>query len=122
SYDSSADELSARRKQAAAKLQKQVEKQLQALAMGNCRFQVALSRRDDQVPHPHGNEEVELLVATNPGAPAQPLSRIASGGELSRISLAIQVVTAQTSAVPTLVFDEVAVGIGGATAEVVGNL
>lgn len=125
SYDAAAGELSARRKQAAAKLQKQVEKQLQALAMGNCRLSVALHRREGEAataPHAHGNEEIELLVATNPGAPAQPLSRVASGGELSRISLAIQVVTAQTSATPTLVFDEVDVGIGGATAEVVGNL
>jgi DNA repair protein RecN (Recombination protein N) len=124
SYDSTAAELSSRRRQAASRLQKQVEKQLQALAMGNCRVTVALHRREGEAaaPHAHGNEEIELLVATNPGAPGQPLGRIASGGELSRISLAIQVVTAQTSATPTLVFDEVDVGIGGATAEVVGNL
>jgi len=78
--------------------------------------------RSDEQPHAHGTEEIEFLISTNPGSPAQPLHRIASGGELSRISLAIQVVTAQTSAIPTLVFDEVDVGIGGATAEVVGNL
>jgi DNA repair protein RecN (Recombination protein N) len=123
-YDRAAGELGGKRRQAAGKLQKQVAKQLQALAMGNCRFTVALHARDGDAaaPHPHGSEEVEFLVATNPGAPPQPLNRIASGGELSRISLAIQVVTAQTSATPTLVFDEVDVGIGGATAEVVGNL
>jgi DNA repair protein RecN (Recombination protein N) len=122
-YRRSAGELSSKRKQAAQKLQKQVEKQLQALAMGGCRFSVALNPRSgDDTLHPHGLEEIELLVSTNPGTPPQPLGRIASGGELSRISLAIQVVAAQTTATPTLIFDEVDVGIGGATAEVVGNL
>jgi DNA repair protein RecN (Recombination protein N) len=121
-YDRAAGELGKRRQQAAAKLQKQVEKQLQALAMSGCRFKVALTARDGALPHAQGGEEIEFLISTNPGSPPQPLGRIASGGELSRISLAIQVVTAQTSAIPTLVFDEVDVGIGGATAEVVGNL
>ena len=115
-------DLTRRRQQAALKLQKQVEKQLQALAMGGCRFSIALTAREGDTPHAHGGEEVEFLISTNPGSPAQALNRIASGGELSRISLAIQVVTAQTTAIPTLVFDEVDVGIGGATAEVVGNL
>lgn len=121
-YDKQAQELSKRRTQAAQKLQKQVEKQLQALAMGGCKFSVALTSRDTPVPHANGSEDIEFLISTNPGTPPQPLNRIASGGELSRISLAIQVITAQTSAIPTLVFDEVDVGIGGATAEVVGNL
>ncbi len=128
-YDKQAQELSKRRAQAAQKLQKQVEKQLQALAMGGCRFTVALASRETPAPHapaftPHinGREDIEFLISTNPGTPPQALNRIASGGELSRISLAIQVITAQTSAIPTLVFDEVDVGIGGATAEVVGNL
>jgi DNA repair protein RecN (Recombination protein N) len=126
-YDKQANELSKRRQLAAQKLQKQIEKQLQALAMGGCHFNVALNLRETaaremSAPHVHGNEEVEFLISTNPGTPPQPLNRIASGGELSRISLAIQVITAQTSAIPTLVFDEVDVGIGGATAEVVGNL
>ena len=65
---------------------------------------------------------MEFLISTNPGAPTQPLGKIASGGELSRISLAIQVVTASTGTVPSMVFDEVDVGIGGAVAEVVGKL
>lgn len=121
-YRKAAADLSRRRQQAAQKLQKQVEKQLQALAMGGCRFSIALTARDGDAPHAHGAEEIEFLVSTNPGSPPQALNRIASGGELSRISLAIQVVTAQTTAIPTLVFDEVDVGIGGATAEVVGNL
>src|SRR5690606_7002239 len=70
----------------------------------------------------HGFEDIEFLISTNPGQPPRSLGKVASGGELSRISLAIQVVTAQTSAIPTLVFDEVDVGIGGATGDVVGNL
>lgn len=121
-YRSTAATLSKKRQQAATKLQKQVEKQLQALSMGGCKFAVAVNARGIAEPHANGSEEIEFLISTNPGSPAQPLNRIASGGELSRISLAIQVVTAQTSAIPTLVFDEVDVGIGGATAEVVGNL
>jgi DNA repair protein RecN (Recombination protein N) len=121
-YDKQAQELSKRRQQAAQKLQKQIEKQLQALAMGGCRFSVALTPREAALPNVHGLEDIEFLISTNPGTPPQSLNRIASGGELSRISLAIQVITAQTSAIPTLVFDEVDVGIGGATAEVVGNL
>ncbi|HEY3699397.1 MAG TPA: DNA repair protein RecN, partial [Spongiibacteraceae bacterium] len=112
-YDKQAQELSKRRQQAAQKLQKQIEKQLQALAMGGCRFSVALTPREAALPNVHGLEDIEFLISTNPGTPPQSLNRIASGGELSRISLAIQVITAQTSAIPTLVFDEVDVGIGG---------
>ncbi|MEE8057645.1 MAG: DNA repair protein RecN [Pseudomonadales bacterium] len=121
-YQQLADKLSKKRKAAANTLQKQVVKQLQQLAMANCSFSIALSTRDNPQPHNNGNEDISFLVSTNPGQPPQPLAKIASGGELSRISLAIQVITAKTSAIPTLVFDEVDVGIGGATAEVVGNL
>ena len=77
----------------------------------------------DAVGYPvTGLETVEFLVSANPGQPAKSLAKVASGGELSRISLGIQVITAQTSRVPTLVFDEVDVGIGGPTAEIVGQL
>jgi len=68
-----------------------------------------------------GNEQIEFLVTTNPGVAARPLSKVASGGELSRISLAIQVITSRAAAVPTLIFDEVDAGIGGAVAEIVGK-
>jgi DNA repair protein RecN (Recombination protein N) len=68
-----------------------------------------------------GNEQVEFLVTTNPGTEPRPLAKVASGGELSRISLAIQVITSRAAAVPTLIFDEVDAGIGGAVAEVVGK-
>ena len=108
--------------QGAKKLTKQVERQLAELAMAACRFEVSLRPRDQDSPHPHGLEDVEFRISTNPGQETQALGKIASGGELSRISLAIQVVTASTSTVPSMVFDEVDVGIGGAVAEVVGRL
>jgi DNA repair protein RecN (Recombination protein N) len=73
-------------------------------------------------PQPHGLDKVEYHVCTNPGMPLQPLTKIASGGELSRISLAIQMITAQRASTPTLLFDEVDVGIGGTTAALVGQL
>ena len=83
------------------------------------RLDIALS------PYPegslHGNESVEFLVATGAGMEPRPLGKVASGGELSRISLAIQVITSKAAAVPTLIFDEVDAGIGGAVAEVVGR-
>jgi DNA repair protein RecN (Recombination protein N) len=90
--------------------------------MDQCQLEIALNPRESADPHPHGGEDIEFLVSTNPGNPTQPLGKIASGGELSRISLAIQVVTASASTVPSMVFDEVDVGIGGAVAEVVGRL
>ncbi len=86
------------------------------------KFSIALKPSADGEHPPHGLEQVEFLVSANPGQPLRPLAKVASGGELSRISLAIQVITAQTSRIPTLVFDEVDVGIGGPTAEVVGQL
>ena len=86
------------------------------------KLKVALKQEKDARPRSKGNEIIEFLISTNPGQPAKPLIRIASGGELSRISLAIQVVTAQTSAIPSLIFDEVDVGIGGTVALSVGAL
>lgn len=105
---------------AANKLQKLVDEQLAYLGMEKSQFKVQFKPLDGL--HALGADEIEFLIAPNPGQPAKPLVRIASGGELSRISLAIQVITAQTSSIPTLVFDEVDVGISGATAEIVGRL
>lgn len=119
-YDESAAKLSAKRKRAAAKLQKAVAAQLAELKMGNCSLELQL--KPEEQPTAHGRENVEIRVGTNPGQPLQPLAKIASGGELSRIGLAIQVVCTQTQSVPTLVFDEVDAGIGGGVAELVGNL
>ena len=120
-YRQLAEQLSAKRGKAGTSLAKQVNEQLKLLAMTNANLSVSLLPLTDK-PGPNGLEDVEFLISTNPGQAPRPLAKIASGGELSRISLAIQVITAQTSATPTLVFDEVDVGIGGATGDVVGQL
>lgn len=86
------------------------------------RFEVSALRGEESAAGVQGLDRVEFLVSTNPGQPPQPLAKVASGGELSRISLCIQVATAECAAIPTLVFDEVDVGIGGAVAEIVGRL
>ena len=121
-FDELAAELSEARARAAAELDQRVAAELAQLSMPNMQFITHLNRSNGGEPAPHGLEEIEFLVSANPGQPARPLAKVASGGELSRISLAIQVVVAQTSTTPTLVFDEVDVGIGGGTAEVVGRL
>ena len=121
-YASCAAKMGKQRKNAAGKLVKAATTLLASLAMAQCQLEIALTPRPGKDPHPHGGEDIEFLISTNPGAPTQPLGKIASGGELSRISLAIQVVTASSSTVPSMVFDEVDVGIGGAVAEVVGRL
>jgi len=115
-----ATKLSASRQKAAKQLAKQVSDNLSYLGMQHGKFDIAFENLD--TPHRGGMERLEFQVSTNPGHPAGPLSKIASGGELSRISLAIQVVTAKTGRIPSLIFDEVDVGIGGGTAEVVGRL
>ncbi len=121
-YQEKAEELSALRHGAASNLARAVEVEMQRLGMPGGRFTIELHNTNSTDPHPQGLEQVEFLVSANPGQPLKALAKVASGGELSRISLAIQVITAQTSRVPTLVFDEVDVGIGGPTAEVVGQL
>lgn len=121
-YQTKALELSALRQQAAKQLATAVEQEIQRLGMPGGRFCIELTPYEGSELSPHGLEVVELLVSANPGQPLKGLAKVASGGELSRISLAIQVITAQTSRIPTLVFDEVDVGIGGPTAEIVGQL
>ena len=121
-YQEKAAELSTLRNSAANQLARAVEQEMQTLGMPGGRFNIKLSANSSSEPHPNGLEQLEFLVSANPGQPLKALAKVASGGELSRISLAIQVITAQTSRVPTLVFDEVDVGIGGPTAEVVGQL
>lgn len=121
-YSALADQLTEARQTAGAELDQRVAEELTHLSMPSMQFVTHLTPTADGEPSPNGNEEVEFLVSANPGQPARPLAKVASGGELSRISLAIQVVVAQTSTTPTLVFDEVDVGIGGGTAEVVGRL
>lgn len=121
-YRRLAGELSGKRLAVASRLQKAVNAQLTKLGMGAARLEIALNSDEARAPGPQGFDAIEFLISTNPGQPPKPLVKIASGGELSRVSLAIQVVTAQTSAIPTLVFDEVDVGIGGSTARAVGEL
>lgn len=121
-YEEKAGELSSNRQAAAEQLASAVEAEIQRLGMPGGRFSVQLKLAAEGEYTPYGLEQVEFLVSANPGQPLRPLAKVASGGELSRISLAIQVITAQTSRVPTLVFDEVDVGIGGPTAEIVGQL
>lgn len=119
-YKKLAEKLSTQRQNAAKKLSKAVTEQLPTLALPHAKFMTELTCKTEFSIT--GLETCEFIVQTNPGHPAQPLGKIASGGELSRISLAIQVVTAQTSTTPVLVFDEVDVGISGATAAQVGQL
>lgn len=114
--------LSTKRQQAASKLALRVMEALDRLAMSKCVFEIALIPFKDDTPDPRGAEDVEFLIATNPGASPAPLNKVASGGELSRISLALQVVAADIATSPTMIFDEVDVGIGGGVAEVVGDL
>jgi DNA repair protein RecN (Recombination protein N) len=121
-YIKVAGEISKQRKKGSSKLAKQVNEQLKQLGMPHASLEVQLLTSEKDKPSANGLEVVEFLVSTNPGQAAKPLIKIASGGELSRISLAIQVITAQTSHIPSLVFDEVDVGIGGGVAKVVGQL
>ncbi len=121
-YEQKASALSRARQHAAVKLAKQINQQLNTLGMADAQLKVQLEADpSDQLP-PGGREQIEFLVSTNAGQTPRPLIKIASGGELSRISLAIQVITALTSETPTLVFDEVDVGIGGSVARSVGKL
>jgi DNA repair protein RecN (Recombination protein N) len=118
-YRAGADQLSERRAAAARELGERVSKALAELGMPGGRFAIVLERLDK--PTPGGLETVEFQVSANPGQPLRPLAKVASGGELSRISLAIQVITAHAARIPTLIFDEVDTGIGGGVAEVVGR-
>jgi DNA repair protein RecN (Recombination protein N) len=120
-FIASAKSLSKKRQLSAKKLTNSINTQLQTLAMGGANFLVAVTQQLEK-PSSNGIDDIEFLISTNPGQPHKPLSKVVSGGELSRISLAIQVATAQTSQAATLVFDEVDVGIGGDTANIVGEL
>lgn len=117
-----AKELRQKRQKAAVILQEQAQQLIMQLGMPHAQFAVALVPLSNEIISAHGTERIEFRITTNPGHPMQPLDKIASGGELSRIGLAIQVVTAQTSNKVSIIFDEVDVGISGGTAEVVGKL
>jgi DNA repair protein RecN (Recombination protein N) len=108
------------RREGARRLEKAVEENLARLMMEDCVFQVRFQGLEE--PGPHGLEAVEFYIQTNPGEEAKPLNRIASGGELSRISLAIRRVLSDIKKIPVLVLDEIDAGIGGITAQKVGEL
>lgn len=119
-YREAAKKLTAGRKKAAKKLAEAVTAGMQALAMQGGVFEVALEALEK--PAAHGLEQIEFRVAPHQSMTPQPIAKTASGGELSRLSLAIQTVLSRVARVPTLVFDEVDVGIGGRVAEIVGRM
>ena len=117
-YRQPARELSAQRQQAAAKLAEETTEHMQQLSMRGARFHIELIPCEAQA---YGLEQVQFQVAANQGSPLRPLNKVASGGELARISLALQVTASQYTQIPTLIFDEVDSGIGGGVAETVGR-
>ena len=114
--------LTEKRKQGASRLAERTMQLLAQLAMERCKVDVGFIDIDAEKLDPRGLEEVEIWIATNPGSQPGPLNKVASGGELSRISLALQVAVADKATAPTMIFDEVDVGVGGAVADVVGTL
>ena len=119
SYDEIAINISNQRKTAASSLSKLITEKLNQLSFNDATFNVELISSDPSI---HGNESIQFLVSTFKGGDPQPIQKVLSGGELSRISLAIRVASIANIDVPTMIFDEVDVGIGGGVAEVVGNL
>nr|PZN62060.1 MAG: DNA repair protein RecN [Pseudomonadota bacterium] len=115
-----AGELSEARRAAAGTFSREITARMQQLGMEGGRFEVVVTPQPDAAPAPHGLDAVEFLVTANPGQPVRPVARVASGGELSRLSLAVQVACVAEEP-RCMVFDEVDAGIGGATAEVVGR-
>jgi len=120
-YQQQAAKLSAQRKLSGQKLQQQISAMIKELGMPQGEFLVDIAALDSATPKLNGKDKIEFLVSANPGLPAKPLAKVASGGELSRISLAIQVTTSSDKTTPTMIFDEVDSGIGGGIAEIVGQ-
>lgn len=120
-YQQFASELSLIRRQQGTKLQRQISLMVKELGIPQGEFLVDCSALADNTPKLNGKDKIEFLVCANPGLPPKPLSKVASGGELSRISLAIQVTTSSDNTTPTMIFDEVDSGIGGGIAEIVGQ-
>lgn len=121
SYDTLADKVSKARNEAADNIAEQVSDNMQELGMPGGRFAVDLQQLDGELPGAQGRERIKFQVSANPGQPLKPMNKVASGGELSRISLALQVVLAGLGRIPSMIFDEVDVGIGGSVAEIVGT-
>lgn len=120
-YRQSARRLSTGRKKAASRFARDVTAAMADLGMPGGAFEIDLVTRDIDDPRPWGMDNIEFLISANPGQTPMPLSKVASGGELSRMSLAIQVIASDGSSIPTMVFDEVDSGVGGGIAEMVGH-
>jgi DNA repair protein RecN (Recombination protein N) len=120
-YHATAAELSQRRAQTANRFNQEVTELMQQLGMVGGQFQVNIQKKDSATPERDGMDIVRFLVATNPGQPVLPMADIVSGGELARLSLAIESITSSITHVPVLIFDEVDTGIGGATGHIVGQ-
>jgi DNA repair protein RecN (Recombination protein N) len=116
-----AAQLTAQRNKAAASLAQAITQNMATLGMAGGQFEVRIRPLADAAIGPDGADDIEFLVSANPGQPPAPMSRVASGGELSRLNLAIQVVATAAHGAPTLIFDEVDAGVGGAVAEIVGR-
>ena len=121
-YRKAAARLNQCRQQSAHRLSDDITKKLYELGMPGGQFSIEISDIGKNTPLQHGMDKIGYQVSLNPGQPLQPLSKVASGGELSRISLAIQVTGSKDKGIPTLIFDEVDSGIGGGVAEIVGKL
>lgn len=121
-YFSDADLLSLSRRKYAAKLNKLIIRSMHRLSMEHGIFAITINPKSADSLSPLGQDAIEFQVTTNPGQPLEPLHKVVSGGELSRISLAISVITANKVSTPTLIFDEVDVGISGSTAATVGTM
>jgi len=119
-FRAEAERLSALRLEAGSRLGQAITQAMQGLGMAGGRFEVRLQALPE--PQAHGLDQVEFLVAAHPGSTPRPVGKVASGGELSRIALAISVCTSEVGSAPTLIFDEVDSGIGGAVAHTVGQL
>jgi len=120
-YERATDRLQAQRQKSAASLDKRISQEFSGLRLGNARFETSLESMNEAEWGQHGKDRVAFLVATNPEQPAGPIHKIASGGEMARFMLALKVVLAEADPVPTLIFDEVDAGIGGAVAAAVGE-
>lgn len=120
-YEAAADALSAARHAAAARLDAAVKGELAPLKLDAARFRTALSALEPEQWGPRGRDRVEFEISTNPGAPFAPLNKIASGGELSRFTLALKVCLAEQGAAATMIFDEIDRGVGGAVASAIGE-
>ena len=121
-YDKLAHTISKKRKKVAHELSTEITKVIQSIGLEGGQIEIVLTANNNQERKASGLESASIQASMNPGQPLAALSKVASGGELSRLSLAIQLITAEKMQYPTLIFDEVDTGIGGATAEIVGKL